>query len=349
MKFGKKSIGAITAGLSLVMALAPVTPALADSQQANTDTGVTKVLKVNPGSSVNATFKYTATPTVLNANDAANKTVEHTVAATIADITLNANGAEATDTAAISYGQFPHAGVYAWVVSETADTYTGAGDMQYDPQTYTLVAVVNNGANGPEVAESYLIKGTATETSGEKVGTATFTNKYTEESNDGQNKPLVISKSVTGQQGDKTKLFTFTVTFTAPEVLPAGQDATSVVKAITATAKEGTTVSDLTQNADGSWTFKAADAGSVTFDNVLVGTTYEVTEAEANQAGYTTTGQVTEDKVLTENGASETVVNTKESTVVTGVLMNNAPFVVTLAVAAAGVVAYGAAKRKLEK
>ena len=62
----EEGIGAITAGLSLVMALAPVTPALANSgTQATVATGVTKVLQVNPGSSVTAKFTYTATPTVI--------------------------------------------------------------------------------------------------------------------------------------------------------------------------------------------------------------------------------------------------------------------------------------------
>ena len=50
-----------------------------------------------------------------------------------------------------------------------------------------------------------------------------------------------------------------------------------------------------------------------------------------------------------EQASSETVVNKKENTVVTGVIMNNAPFIVMIGVAAAGVAAYGAAKRKLEK
>ena len=64
--------------------------------------------------------------------------------------------------------------------------------------------MVNNTDNGgTTVAESYLIKGTVEEASGDKVGTATFTNKYTEDSNDGENKPLVVTKKVAGNQGNK--------------------------------------------------------------------------------------------------------------------------------------------------
>ena len=161
--FGKKA-KYIVAGLSLAMAVSPVMAFAADGDTATATTtadiqkGVTKVLQVNDGSTVNATFKYTATPTVLNAKDAAKKTETHNVSATIADITIN-NTADSTDktltkTAAITYGTFDHAGTYAWIVSETANTYKGAGEMQYDTETYTLVAVVENGTNGPVVWEN---------------------------------------------------------------------------------------------------------------------------------------------------------------------------------------------------
>lgn len=361
--FGKKA-KYIVAGLSLAMAVSPVMAFADDAatvQKVDDITkGVTKVLQVNPGSSVTATFKYTATPTVLNANDAAKKTetMADTFVPTIGDIELSANGAQATNTAAITYPTFDHAGTYAWIVKETADTYTGAGAMQYDPATYTLVAVVENGANGPAVAESYLIKGTATTTSGDKVGTATFTNKYTETTSDGENKPLVVEKTVDGAQGNKEQQFNFTVTFTAPDVLPDGQDGAKVLDAISATLKEGAkgtvdTSAKATKGEDGKYTrvitFTAADTESVTFDNVLVGTTYKVAETESNQAGYKTTGEVTTATVLGESGASVTVNNNKEGSPVTGVIVNNAPFIVMIGVAAAGVVAYGAAKRKLEK
>ena len=360
MKFGKKSIGAITAGLSLVMALAPVTPALANSgTQATVATGVTKVLQVNPGSSVTAKFTYTATPTVIKGAKVDGKnttsTESHEVSATIADIELTADGTEATKTGAITYGTFPHAGTYAWTVKENADTYTGTGEMQYDPETYTLVAVVNNTDNGgTTVAESYLIKGTVEEASGDKVGTATFTNKYTENSNDGQNKPLVVTKKVQGAQGNKGQDFNFTVTFTAPTVLPKDKTAAQVLNEITpsvngATITDEGTIADAANSTATTRTvkFKAADSKGVTFDGVLVGTTYTVDEETPSD--YSATGEVEQAAVLSEDGAEVTVTNTKSATVVTGVIMNNAPFIVMIGAAAAGVVAYGSAKRKLEK
>ena len=342
----------IVAGLSLAMALSPVAAFAENSgTQATVATGVTKVLQVNPGSSVTAKFSYTAAPTVIAGANGSTSTETHNVTATIADINLTANGAQATDTAAITYGTFPHAGTYAWVVSETPNTYTGSGAMQYDTETYTLVAVVNNSDNGPVVAESYLIKGTATSTSGDKVGTATFTNKYTEKTNDGTNAPLVVSKTVAGNQGDKTKDFTFTVTFTAPDVLPANKTKADVLNEITATATDGAAITEQATVSGNATTrtfkFTAKDADSVTFTNALVGTTYTVDED--TYSDYTTTGEVADATVLSESGANVTVTNTKNETVVTGILLNNAPFIVMIGVAVAGVAAYGAAKRKLEK
>ncbi|MEE1274855.1 MAG: FctA domain-containing protein [Olegusella sp.] len=352
MKFGKKSVGAVAAGLSLVMALSPVA-AFGATAEYTVNNGVTKKLETNAGSTVSEQFAFTATPVQLNQN-AANATA--TVAtteygnATITTTALSAasDETETTATYGIVLPTLPHAGVYAWKVAETAGSTTG---MVYDTETYTLIATVSNADDTHTtewVSDVKLVKDGTTSTTNDaskKVTTATFTNTYTEKTNDGENKPLVVTKTVTGAQGDKTKLFDFTVNFTAPSNVPDGW----TVKSITATAKPGTTVSNLTQNDDGSWTFKAADAGSVTFDNVVVGTTYKVTETESGQAGYTTTGEVKNDTVLAETGANVTVTNAKNDTVVTGLIVNNAPFIVMIGVAAAGVAAYGTAKRKLEK
>ena len=355
MKFGKKSIGAITAGLSLVMALSPVAAFAAPVTTAQ----VSKTLELNAGSTYPGDFTYKIDATTLKISETENTLT----GATLSIAGTNKQNWTTTDTvnSPLQFSDFK-AGTYAWTVTEDK---TGAVDgMQYDQATYTVIAQFENQSDGSvALSNVYAYKGvvtdvngtlpedkqTADKTAADKVTAITFDNKYTENSNDGENKPLVVKKSVTGSQGDKTKKFTFTVTFTAPQVLPAGQSATDVVKAITANAKKGTAVEDLKQNADGSWTFKAADAGEVTFDNVLVGTTYTVKETEANQAGYETTGQVEQAKVLAETGASETVVNDKTGSVVTGVIVNNAPFIVMIGAAAAGVVAYGSAKRKLEK
>ena len=114
-------------------------------------------------------------------------------------------------------------------------------------------------------------------------------------------------------------------------------------------------------------TFKASDMQSVTFSNLLVGMKYDVLEDEAGDDGYTTTwssvanGVKQDTKSLTSTASwtnanligertnSGDMENEKDGSPVTGLIVNNAPFIVMIGVAAAGVAAYGTAKRKLEK
>ena len=149
------------------------------------------------------------------------------------------------------------------------------------------------------------------------------------------------------------------MTFTAPSVLPEGKTAADVLNAITATAN-GATVVKFDNAADGATTrtitFTAADAQDVTFSNVLVGTTYTVSETAVD--GYTQSWKATANGtkstsqanlLIGENANNGTMTNTHEDVTPTGLVINNLPFIMLGCVAVAGVVAYGAAKRKLEK
>lgn len=55
------------------------------------------------------------------------------------------------------------------------------------------------------------------------------------------------------------------------------------------------------------------------------------------------------DVLVGEKTNTGTMTNTHNDVTPTGLIMNNAPFIALGAVAVAGVVAYGAAKRKLER
>jgi len=389
MKFGKKSMGAVAAGLSLAMALTGFAPAVALAEQPETPT-VEKIVQLNNGSTVDATFTFKAEPTVLF-KETDNETETHTVTATIGSkntIEVKADGSKAENKgeATINFGNFDHAGVYAWTVTEVSSSAAdskGTFQNNTENKTYTLVAVVSNPSTegGAYTVSSYQVWDgvpTATEVEGKvqysgsntakKSDKATFTNKYTEntdENNSDKNPSnLTITKTVTGAQGDKSKDFTFTVTFTIPKgtILPKDKTAADVLNEIKATATDGATIKTQGQAVDGAttrtFTFTAKDAKSVTFTNILVGTTYKVEEAEANKGGYKTTwaavsngtSETKQDGILVgEKTNTGTMTNAKEDTVVTGLIVNNAPFIVMIGVAAAGVAAYGTAKRKLEK
>ena len=356
MKFGKKSIGAITAGLSLVMALAPAVPAFA----ATTDTGVkvTKNLMLNEGSTVDATFSFTATPVQLHVQGEGTSEEKTAPESEVPAITIDniqfkdgETPGKNTKTTAIKLADgasYPHAGVYAWRIHETTGNQTG---VQYNTESnaYTLIANVVNGNNG--LTATYVVVKNDTTTSitnQDKAGNegAEFTNKYTESAN-GEGTDLTITKEVAGDQGDKTKPFSFTVTFTAPDVLPAGVTAADYLAGIT--CDKGT-------NNAGTVTFTLKDGETATFGNIIAGTKYTV--AETDEAGYTKSysavnngveASTTENNLIGENANTGTMTNTHSDITPTGLVINNAPFIVMIGAAAAGVVAYGSAKRKLEK
>lgn len=142
MKFGKMKAGAVAAGLSLAMALSPVAafaaPMITPTNEGTKVTdGVTKTLQLNPGSTVDETFTFTATPVQLNATATDGTATEPTKhgtetfpAATINDIKIEGDGSSTAEDANtgksdIIFGTFPHAGVYAWTIEETTpDTKT---------------------------------------------------------------------------------------------------------------------------------------------------------------------------------------------------------------------------------
>lgn len=328
---------------------------------------VQKQLGLNPGSTVSATFTYSITPKELSTGTGNEKTYTDGPAAAIADITLTdaSSSANNTGNGAITFGSksdasaFTHAGVYAWTIKENTTQNTGLGAFQDDPQVYTLIATVVNGDNGLEFSSFVIVKGEATSvTNTSKADALKFDNKYTENTTENSN-DLTITKAVAGKQGDKSKQFEFTVTFTAPSVLPEGKTAADVLNAITATAN-GATVVKFDNAADGATTrtitFTAADAQDVTFSNVLVGTTYSVQETAVD--GYAPSWKATANGtestfqanlLIGENANNGTMTNTHEDVTPTGLVINNLPFIMLGCVAVAGVVAYGAAKRKLEK
>lgn len=352
---------------------------------------VQKTLQMNAGSTVSATFSYTITPKALSTGNGSEQTYTDGPAATVDNITLSnaTSTANNTGTGSIKFGDatdashFTHAGVYAWTIKENASVTNGPtnGEFQYDGQTYTLIATVvpDDAGTGFQFASVVVVKGEATSTTNaDKVSGTTIPfdqNKYTENTNDQPDNPnpdnpdnpdnpgksntnLVVKKAVTGAQGDKSKQFTFTVTFHAPAVLPDGQSAAQILSAIHPVPTNGAHITDEgTVTGDTrTVTFTAADAQGVTFANLLVGTTYDITET--SEAGYTQsfaavangTGVTSQSGILVgEKTNTATMTNAHSDVTPTGLIINNLPFVLMGAVAVAGMVLYGTAKRKLEK
>lgn len=348
MKFGKKSIGAITAGLSLVMALSPVA-ALADGVT-TTPSVVVKTLEGNEGSSVTETFQFP----VAQVTAADGVTVDGEAvstdgpAANAVSIELTKGDDKTTVSSpdnqnALSFtGDFTHAGTYAYTVTEAehADGATKATEgMQYNTEKKSYIVVVqvanasdlenaasysNANAKGDLKFQSFAVYPSTTKALNSKQGKAdglNFTNKYTENTNDEQNgTDLKITKTVTGAQGAHDKSFNFTVEFSVPDgfVLPAKYADSGAYLQALATAYNGTyTAATATAPAKATVTFQLKHGESFTFnktttdfDGIIVGTQYKVTEdADSN---YETTYKATRQKTVTDKAQSETLYEKKD-------------------------------------
>lgn len=290
-----------------------------------------------------ATFKFTATSQTQDA-----------LPATIADVsftegqtgTLKGEKYVLEGNTTISFtGDWKHAGEYVYTVTESKEN--PISNVTYDNTSYTLRVYVINGTNGLEIE-----KITAEKANG-KTNKILFTNTYAK--NDAT---LTIEKNTTGTYADKTRKFDFEITFTKSPM----SDQTTFTGTIGAQSVECT--------AGQTKTFKLADGEQLVFNNLPVGTTYMVKELAATD-GYTPKVTVIENQTTTvtnktvqetealdtlkENGKNNlvgenenkvTFTNTYKDVAVTGIVMNNLPFILLVAVAIVAFVSLAVIKRR---
>lgn len=146
---------------------------------------------------------------------------------------------------------------------------------------------------------------------------------------------MKVTKTVKGNLGDKDKYFEFTVKLTgetgktyADSFAVSGGSYTNNPKSI----KLGEDTTFLLKHGD-----------TITIANLPYDVEYTVTENPA--AGYTTTSAGEQGTI---NAAEQTAAftNTKTGTVDTGVVLNNMPYILVLAVLAAGVAVFIIRKRR---
>lgn len=138
-------------------------------------------------------------------------------------------------------------------------------------------------ANQDGYTTTVSVNGVASETATGTVGqssTVAFTNTRAVGS-------LTVTKTVTGDMGDKSHPFAFSVTLT-----DANGDPMTGSVTYTKSGKEGESEQGaLTLTDAGVGTFELTDGQSIAFNSLPVGTQYSVTETEADQNGYTTSVQ----------------------------------------------------------
>ena len=237
----------------------------------------------------------------------------------------------------IQLPEYTKVGVYEYTLEEVAGDTAG---VTYRTDTLKLVVTVINVEGG-----KIRVAGVHTESTGKEKSDKFDDNKYSAGS-------LNVKKVVEGNLGDKNKKFDFTVVFTNN----TGKEIKSTITAKVA----GVAVDDfnVSWNANKQYTYKfsLANDETATFENLPYGVTYTVTEADyiGNNGGYLDpTSAYSEDSGThnTIDTASETltITNTKTGDVDTGVILDNAPYMLMLAVVAGGAMTLVIKKRREEE
>lgn len=245
-------------------------------------------------------------------------------------------------TSEIAAANYDSVGTYIYTFRETAGNTAGnTAGVTYNSDTYRLYVTVING----KTAGTYKIAAAYVKKEGETGKIQEIVNTY-------QAGKLQITKEVTGNVGDKNKVFDVNVTLTV--------EAGKTVKApVSIEANDGTT-QDKDEISTTDWsgnkakvTVKVKNGTTVELKNLPVGVSYTVAEAPYNdyttsytQNGTSVTGTPTSTAVRAN--ATDTVVikNHKDTTVDTGVIISNLPYILILAAVAAGLVLFAAGKKR---
>ena len=328
----KKKIGALVLAGTMMFSMG--TSAFAADVTTVGQASITKDFEMAEGITTPAsTFKFSVEKVTTDAPEA---TIRDISFANAEEGTLTNGKRTVSKKSNISFGTFPHAGEYVYTVTETQETTEG---VEYSTDTYTLRVYVKNSDNGPVIRDMTAEKGTSNGTEGNKVSEMKFTNTYRKDAS------LEITKVTTGELADKTKDFDFTITITPSNTEKNPESYTGMIgkELVTVKANEATT-------------FQLHDGETLKFDSLPAGTRYVVTEA-GKEDGYTPSVTVLENGTNTvkETAASDsegissadaqgtnlvgegtnkvTFTNTYKNVPLTGIFMNNLPFVMVIGIA----------------
>ena len=228
--------------------------------------------------------------------------------AAFAEGAASANGTEGAITIALP--EYERVGVYEYTLAEVAGTTAG---VSYSANTIRLVVtVINDNETG-----RLRIAAVHTESVGAEKSD-TFPNTYSAGK-------LNISKTVTGNLGDMTKYFTFTVTL-------SGEDGRTYADSFAVSGGSNERNPSVIKLGEPT-TFYLKSDDTITIANLPYGVSYTVTE------------DTPEDYTLTKSGDSGTVnsalqtasfTNNKGGDPDTGISLDSIPYVITLALVIVG-------------
>ena len=338
-----KKIISLLLAMIMVFSLATVAAAVVPSEPAEdttetityvTTVDLAKVYKLSKdteyASSPAETFKFviekvSAEETGLNASgvkvDVNNMPMFEDTEVEIAFAEGEATLAGDTNTATLTLPTYDAVGVYTYKITEQASNTAG---LTIDTNVlYLKVTVVEDQGKKYVAALHY-----SDPTTGSK--TADITNTYAAGA-------LDVTKTVTGNLGDLTQKFDFTVTFNAP--------ANKVVKStiVYEVAGVAQTAPSFNENGVCIATFQLAHGETASFENLPEGVTYTVEETAFD--GYETTKTGDTGTIADGVTATAAFTNDKSAEVDTGIALDSAPYFVILAVAMFGMVALVSKKR----
>ena len=302
-------------------------------------------------------------PTVTNATFSYNTDKESTTDGLPTDTTTTTpNMKYATKEVTVDFTgiSFTAPGIYRYTITEVTPTQSGIAIEGSGTRTLDVyVEYKNNGSveepdySDTELVVSHYVLHEGTENPDSATKSLGFTNTYT-------TYDLTLTKTVTGNQGDRDKYFEFsvnitgavngtvyTVDLTDAEGSP-NVDGTTETNSGTLIATEGSVTA----------TYYLKHGQSIVIQGLTSDTAYTITETGYSTDGYTTTyaidgggavtGNATPSRDNTMNGDDHTVTftNDKQGAVPTGILLETAPYLILGAVVVAGLVVLFATRRR---
>ena len=348
--------GVLTTGLcvSSMGAFAEDVPHISDTGKVT----IEKTLEMAEGITVPAAgFEFSIESLTVNAPALSIDTIRYNSDTQTGDLAEGKYAINQSTVLDLNKADWKHAGEYVYTIKETPNTYQAGADesMIYDTNEYELHVYVTNTEDGG-LKVSHV---TAEDSSDTKQAEINFTNTYKKRGGSvDKASSLVISKSTEGDLADKTKEFEFKITLAKAATESA--DVTNVEAKLNGEVK--------TVKYGEEFAFYLKDGGTLVFENLPAGTRYTVTEVGAAD-GYTPSYELVEnggapvssekvseaDNLIVNNALvgekanSVEFTNTYEEMVITGVILNNLPFIILIAVAIAGIAGYVAVRRKIAR
>lgn len=293
------------------------------------------------------TFTFTVTPGAKV--NGAEKTVEKSEATTIPTMAANSNEKTVAFTALTEDGtgtftvdvanlNIKKPGMYYYTVTETPSNTAG---VDYAAKSMIMVITAGYADDGEDSSLSYWAALHDSTNYNDK--NSKFENTYTAGS-------LKVTKKVTGSLGDKDKKFNVDVTFTAPAGKTVKSTITYVNNGEKSIAPDAWKLNTTTNQYEAKVTVELAHKGSVQFNNIPKDVTYIVEEQDYSREEYTATYEGDKSGTIANDVKSTTITNKRgDDTIDTGVILDNAPYILMLAVVAGGAMTLVIKKRREEE